>query len=530
MHWTVPPCHIGSNSTSVLSRTHLGCGPTGLGTGFDETLRFGALVRIRPGVNDETLTGDGLVFPAFAAGTAVRCFTFRSDGFGFPSAGPAVIAMTAGRITAIHRWQPIVRPPPALSGPRITGPVLFRIMVNLHPPRNSRRRGKIIGYSIVGIIHFFSNQRGQKNPQSIVAMSLASLWFLKSTRVVARGPSLGQSLEGRDASPTQLDSPRHESAVVRFCGALAAWLGRHQPGLERPNTCSWCAIRSDPSVETATGGLRGPVPAYPCPSKLTMLRTPETRHLCAVRHEAATEEQAQVTIMASRVRQNALSAAIAAALMIYFGFFSLLEPSGPGLFNGAALAMYHTLRIGGIAMALVALWSLLGDRTVLLVDGIASTVIGVLFVLAAVGLLLGGGRMIDSVLYVVFGSMFVSSGLRNYREYFHLAHLAELGHQSDPASQTIHGYPPPSRASTVDTDAAPEPGMQFESSKQQASTHGQAPSAIGEVEAALEQDIMMPPPSRVEDGVDQTCDEQDAEPDSGGFLASFAEEEPPPRI
>ena len=96
-------------------------------------------------------------------------------------------------------------------------------------------------------------------------------------------------------------------------------------------------------------------------------------------------------------------------------------------------------------MALVALWSLLGDRTVLLVDGIASTAIGVLFVLAAVGLLLGGGLAFHSVLYVVFGSMFISSGLRNYREYFHLARLAELedGPDASPDGEVEGAAPSP---------------------------------------------------------------------------------------
>jgi len=237
-----------------------------------------------------------------------------------------------------------------------------------------------------------------------------------------------------------------------------------------------------------------------------------------------------VTIMASQVRQNAWSAAIAAALMIYFGFFVLAEPTGAGLFSWSALAFYHTLRIGGIAMALIVLWSLLGDRTVLLVDGIASSVIGALFVLSAVGLLLGGGAMFETLLYVVFGSMFISSGRRNYREYFYLAGLAEVGPQTDLAGNWTDGHPPPPRPSAADSDLMVGPGTQLESFEQETPSHGQAPAAPEEVETVPEHGLPMPPPSRSEDELDQARDEQTPEPESGGFLASFADEEPPPRI
>ena len=121
------------------------------------------------------------------------------------------------------------------------------------------------------------------------------------------------------------------------------------------------------------------------------------------------------------IRRNTWSAAVAAILLIYFGFFYLAAPSGNDLFSMSALVFYHTIRIGGIAMGVVAVWSWLGHRLALAVDGIVSVGIGVLLIVTGLGMLGGGGDAFQTVLYVLFGGMFISAGVRNWRHYLLLA-------------------------------------------------------------------------------------------------------------
>ncbi len=145
------------------------------------------------------------------------------------------------------------------------------------------------------------------------------------------------------------------------------------------------------------------------------------------------------TRSAARVRQNAGSAAIAAALMIYFGFFRLLEPSGSDLFQRAGWIFYHTLRIGGIVMGLVGDWSLLGHRPVLLVDAVASVVIGVLLILTGAAMGIDGGDLLQTVFMIVFGIMFISAGVRNARTYADLraaSHADSAGHAVQPGEHS----------------------------------------------------------------------------------------------
>jgi hypothetical protein len=118
-----------------------------------------------------------------------------------------------------------------------------------------------------------------------------------------------------------------------------------------------------------------------------------------------------------RVRRNAGSAALAAACLIYFGFFQLAKPVGNDLFAIASLVFVYTLQIGGVLMAMVVLPSLLGHPMALLLDAVVSVGIGVLFVLTGVAMLLGGGDAIQTVLNVIFGAMFFSAGVRNGRYY-----------------------------------------------------------------------------------------------------------------
>ena len=119
----------------------------------------------------------------------------------------------------------------------------------------------------------------------------------------------------------------------------------------------------------------------------------------------------------SAVRQNAVSAAIAAACMLYFGFRAFAEPTGASLFERSNWILFHTLRIGGIAMALVAIGSWLGYRPVLMVDAVVSTVVGLLFIVSGGGMLIDGGAAIQNALVILFGLMFVSAGVRTARRH-----------------------------------------------------------------------------------------------------------------
>jgi hypothetical protein len=120
---------------------------------------------------------------------------------------------------------------------------------------------------------------------------------------------------------------------------------------------------------------------------------------------------------AMRVRQNVVPAAIGAAFLLYFGFLHLAEPTGSDLFNRANSVFYHTLRFGGLAMAAVALWSMLGQGITLAVDAVITVVIGGLLILTGLATAVDGGDMMQTIINVVCGGMFISSGLHNWKDY-----------------------------------------------------------------------------------------------------------------
>jgi len=118
-----------------------------------------------------------------------------------------------------------------------------------------------------------------------------------------------------------------------------------------------------------------------------------------------------------RVRQNVVPAAIGAAFLLFFGFFQLTEPTGTDLFGRANWVFYYTLRLGGLAMAAVAAWSLLGQSITLAVDAVVTVAIGALLILTGLGMAVDGGAMGQTIINVVCGGMFISSGVRNWRDY-----------------------------------------------------------------------------------------------------------------
>lgn len=186
--------------------------------------------------------------------------------------------------------------------------------------------------------------------------------------------------------------------------------------------------------------------------------------------------------------------------MIYFGFFyGLTEPSGTDLFSRANWVFFHTIRLGGIAMAVLALCSLSGQRLTLIVDAIVSIAIGLLFALTGVVMLIDGGGILQSVLNVMFGWMFVSAGRRNWSDYYALADRVE--HTARPMASPPHIRPPPPQATQPRAAAATT-----------------VPLAIEEIKPKA-------PEPRAPTTPEPEPTPEDA-PD--GFLESFADEGPPP--
>ena len=160
-----------------------------------------------------------------------------------------------------------------------------------------------------------------------------------------------------------------------------------------------------------------------------------------------------------RVRGNALPAAVAAALLLYFGYGRLSEPSGTDLFHQAGWVFYHTLRLGGLAMAAIAVWSWIGQRHALIVDAVASTVIGLLLIVTGAAMIIDGGDALQTLINVVCGGMFVSSGIRNGRDYFALvpATAAEV------VDARIRTDKPPSREAPPASHSKPQAAPPAES-------------------------------------------------------------------
>ena len=243
--------------------------------------------------------------------------------------------------------------------------------------------------------------------------------------------------------------------------------------------------------------------------------------------------------VASHVRRNAGSAGLAAALLLFFGFSHLARPVGNDLFAVSAMLFYHALRVGGIVMAVVAAWSLLGRPLVLVVDAVASVAIGICFALSGVGLLAGGGEALQSILNVVFGCMFIGASVRNWREYrfcsLTVDRVASVGRtacdtlpQHDTAEEPS-SVPGSSLASQLRQRMA-DPGDTASTLRSSVPVSvrdspvrtADAPLSPG----ASDPSTLSPPAPEVPASNEQR--DKGAPPAPDGFLASFADEGPPP--
>lgn len=120
------------------------------------------------------------------------------------------------------------------------------------------------------------------------------------------------------------------------------------------------------------------------------------------------------------VRKAAPATLIGAVLMLYFGFVQLARPSGDDLFSRAGLVLYYTLRIGGVAFAGTTLLLFLGWLTALAIDAALAVPTGAVLVGCGVAMMVDGGSGINSIILILCGGSFVSSGWRNGHEFLRI--------------------------------------------------------------------------------------------------------------
>lgn len=125
--------------------------------------------------------------------------------------------------------------------------------------------------------------------------------------------------------------------------------------------------------------------------------------------------------VARRVRAEFWPCAISAVLLSYFGFAVFEFQPVTDLFRIGDAIFNYALRIGGVGMALAAAAALTGFSLALLFNAVLSVAIGAALTVGGGFMIAGGGMALNQILYLIFGAMFVSGGLRNGRDYFLLA-------------------------------------------------------------------------------------------------------------
>jgi hypothetical protein len=250
-----------------------------------------------------------------------------------------------------------------------------------------------------------------------------------------------------------------------------------------------------------------------------------------------------------RVKANGPSAAFGAACLLAFGFFVSGIPTVTNLFSAGDAVFVCTLRIGGVLLMLAALWCWTGMLHALLADAILSTSIGIGLIASALMMMAGGGMGINQVLYIIFGVMFTSAGLRNGRDFIAFARFrAGMGDvdrnlPTEPPSPRITPPAPPTTSPAPPT--SPGPGsLAGELRRRREEAIPSHPGAVP-LESPAPAPETQPHPEREEENilagepfaadidpggseVDQPEPDSDhQEPPPDGFLSSFADEDTP---
>lgn len=242
------------------------------------------------------------------------------------------------------------------------------------------------------------------------------------------------------------------------------------------------------------------------------------------------DTQRRGAAVAAFVRANATSAGLAALCLLFFGFYVLADPTGTTGFARANWVYLYTLRIGGIAMAVIAVWSLLGHRVALAVDAVASLLIGGLLIVSALVLKYLGWDMVNTVISVICGGMFVSSGVRNGRLYAGFASVHRAQATLDALLPAAVGAPPAERPGPVDARATLERLRRIREGEASHAAPVEPPTqGVRHAEPSPEarpvphrHTSSAPPHSDVRAPAAPTVTPAPDEPAPEGFLASFA--------
>lgn len=139
--------------------------------------------------------------------------------------------------------------------------------------------------------------------------------------------------------------------------------------------------------------------------------------------------------------QVAGSAGIAGALMVLLGFWffrTLVGTSESPIYNISITVFLVLLRGGGILMLAIAAAAYAGWRPILAIDGIATTLMGVLMVVIAIIWIAKSD--LDGVFMLLFGGLFVRSGLNSWR-LFRCSRAAEPAVAVDAAPPVVEQKP-----------------------------------------------------------------------------------------
>lgn len=136
--------------------------------------------------------------------------------------------------------------------------------------------------------------------------------------------------------------------------------------------------------------------------------------------------------LGASVRSNTGGAALAAGLLIFFGFFYLAEPVGD---VGLSL-LYYALRYGGLAMVGVSVWLSFGHLPALAADAAVSVVVGGLIALSGAFMLIGDFSWVEGLVVLVSGGTFLTGGLRNGRDFVEMWRI-EMADDSDNEEEDI---------------------------------------------------------------------------------------------
>lgn len=122
--------------------------------------------------------------------------------------------------------------------------------------------------------------------------------------------------------------------------------------------------------------------------------------------------------LGASVRSNTGGAALAAGLLIFFGFIYPFEPvAGSGLFYAGQSLLFFALRVGGLAMVAVSVWLAFGHLPALAADAAVSIVLGAMIAIAGAFMLIDGGWWVQALIILVSGGTFLTGGLRNGRDF-----------------------------------------------------------------------------------------------------------------